>query len=262
MSDSVNSNCCPSRSLGQGTPGASSQGEIIELDSLPLYISGKPCDRAVIVVYDIYGFNGGRIREICDQIASEGYFVVMPDFFRGDAWNDDPLLCDISTKMDWIKSISVPAGVETDLMDRVFPFLTEKGASKVGVVGFCFGGYAAWIASKQSNVACAVGIHSAVKLFGMHGSSALEEVPKLKCPQMMLQAGNDPEDTKPNGDIQKALMENNTAIGKDCVFEEFPNMKHGWVPRGDISDPETLQCVQEAMQHTLDFLRTHLGGAN
>jgi dienelactone hydrolase len=75
---------------------------VSNLDDLPIYIVGNPDSRkAVIVSYDIYGFEGlnhlfaysyriwcenpylgGRIRNICDEIAMAGFFVILPDFLR------------------------------------------------------------------------------------------------------------------------------------------------------------------------------------
>ena len=46
-------------------------------------------------------------------------------------------------------------------------------------------------------------------------------------------AANDPDHYK-DGTL-KALVE---ATGNACITHEFKEMKHGWVPRGDASDPK------------------------
>ena len=41
-------------------------------------------NKAVFVHYDIFGWTGGRIRSIADQISHSGYHVFMLNFFRND----------------------------------------------------------------------------------------------------------------------------------------------------------------------------------
>ena len=74
---------------------------------------------------------------------------------------------------------------------------------------------------------------------------------------MLLQAGNDPENTKPGGAVHQALQQH-LGFGSKCVVEEFPDMKHGWLPRGDLSQPAVSRDVAAAMKKVLAFLHQHL----
>ena len=109
-------------------------------------------------------------------------------------------------------------------------------------------------------VRCGVGVHSSIKIFNFHGSSELAEVEKLRCPQLMLQAGNDPDNTKPRGHVAAALRQRES-WGAQCAVEEFPEMKHGWVPRGDLSDAAVRRDVGLAMHRVLAFVAEHLSGS-
>ena len=40
--------------------------------------------KCVIWNYDIFGFDSGRTRQMADFIAAHGYFVVIPDYYRGE----------------------------------------------------------------------------------------------------------------------------------------------------------------------------------
>lgn len=208
----------------------------------------------MVCIYDIYGYVGGRVRQVCDEMAAEGYFVVLPDLFRGDAWSTER---DDSTKMEWMKSVSEPAKVEADLTDTVLPWVKAQGVDAIGVVGLCFGGYAGWLASKTGLVQACVGVHSATKLFNFHGTSEWDQVPLLKCPQMLLQAGNDPANTKPGGEVSAALARQ-AGWGAECEFEEYADMLHGWLPRGDLDDPKVRRGCAAAMRRLLAFLDKHL----
>ena len=51
-----------------------------------IYVVGSS-EKVLLVAYDIYGFdNGSRIKVLCDFFATQGYLVILMDFFRGDAW--------------------------------------------------------------------------------------------------------------------------------------------------------------------------------
>ena len=46
-----------------------------------LYYSAPPAasTKGIVVIYDVFGFSGGRIKSVCDQIALAGFHVAMPD---------------------------------------------------------------------------------------------------------------------------------------------------------------------------------------
>ena len=58
------------------------KGELLMLGDLPCYEVGHGA-KAVIAVYDIFGFDVKRTKLVCDQISQAGYRVILPDFFRG-----------------------------------------------------------------------------------------------------------------------------------------------------------------------------------
>jgi dienelactone hydrolase len=39
--------------------------------------------QAVVWNYDIFGFDAGRTRQMCDLLAASGYLVALPDYYRG-----------------------------------------------------------------------------------------------------------------------------------------------------------------------------------
>ena len=54
---------------------------MITLDGLPMYVVGTN-DRTVIWNYAIGGMRMGRTKMLADLLASQGYKVIIPDFFR------------------------------------------------------------------------------------------------------------------------------------------------------------------------------------
>lgn len=71
----------------------------------------------------------------------------------------------------------------------------------------------------------------------------------------MLPAGNDPDNLKVNGEVHQILGQK--SFGADCAFQEFPEMKHGWVVRGDLCDPACDRDVKLALALGLEFLKKH-----
>jgi hypothetical protein len=76
----------------------------------------------------------------------------------------------------------------------------------------------------------------------------------VKSPVLLCPAENDPENVKEGGDVQTLVRE----VGFSCDIVEFPHMKHGWVPRGDASDPNVARDVAVALKAANDFFLRHL----
>ncbi|MEQ1865555.1 MAG: dienelactone hydrolase family protein [Micropepsaceae bacterium] len=106
---------------------------------------GKP-KGAMVVVMEIFGVNH-HIRDVAERYAREGYLTIAPAMF--DRYQRD-----------------FDVGYGPDDMARAFAFLPKlnmdhavldieaarkavAGAGKTGVVGFCFGGTAAWLAATR-----------------------------------------------------------------------------------------------------------------
>ena len=81
--------CCPSGSLPALTEDTSRalNGTVEKLGDLTVYISrptkAKNNGAGVIVLYDVHGFSGGRIKGVCDSFAEAGFLTVMPDVYGG-----------------------------------------------------------------------------------------------------------------------------------------------------------------------------------
>eukprot|EP01033_Poteriospumella_lacustris_P016246 gene16246-11625_t len=72
--------CCPPNAEKYLAPDYSFVGSTVALDTgLELYVTGTGASKkGLLIVPDIYGWNGGRTRNIADYYAEEGYYVVVP----------------------------------------------------------------------------------------------------------------------------------------------------------------------------------------
>ncbi len=108
----------------------------------------------LVVVQEIFGVNS-HIRSVCDRLAADGYRVVAPALFdrhqRG---------VDIGyTPDDITRGIELKSMVNTGdaLQDVAAARDALAGTGKLGITGFCWGGYIAWMAAAQlDGFACAV----------------------------------------------------------------------------------------------------------
>lgn len=49
-------------------------------------------------------------------------------------------------------------------------------------------------------------------------------------------------------------------LGAQCCYQEFAEMEHAWVPRGDVPGEKVARDVEATMMLAKDYLKTHLLG--
>jgi carboxymethylenebutenolidase len=132
--------------------------------------AGKPRG-GLVVIQEIFGVNS-HIRSVCDGYAADGYLAIAPAVFdrieRGvDIGYSPP---DIARGRD----LRAKANADDALADIAAARAVAAEAGKVGVVGYCWGGYLAWLAaSRVPGFACAICYYGG----GMH--EAIGEKPKV-----------------------------------------------------------------------------------
>ena len=126
----------------------------------------------------------------------------------------------------------------------------QTNGQAIGVLGFCYG---TWLFSKASatgdvDFACAVGCHPATILeSAAFSGSELDLLNNLKQPTLFLWAVNDSEIFKEGGEGKAALEKSGGGV------EEYNDMIHGWVSRGDVADPAVKAGVEKAMNSIIQF---------
>lgn len=111
-------------------------------DLVEAYVS-YPTDsstrRAILLLSDVIGHQFTNSQLIADQLAANGFFVVMPDIFHGD-----PIKLNRPADFNFMAWLKGPPG---HLPDRVDPVVSSVlgemretlGCQRIGVVGYCFG---------------------------------------------------------------------------------------------------------------------------
>ncbi|CAJ1350743.1 unnamed protein product [Effrenium voratum] len=239
--------CCPQASWpALKTPADfSPSGTEVQVGRLRVYQAGAAGPTAVVVIQEIYGWEG-RLKGICDTLAAEGHMVVMPDLHHGETAHHKS----DAEKLTWLAKF--PEGRVCEDLQAVITWLQSKGVNRIGSVGFCWG---AWAICKASAcglaLQCGVAAHPSTKIERtVFGADEVALAGAVRMPMLLLPAGSDPAELKPQGLVAQALQQGASV--------EFPDMVHGWVTRGDLQDPAVKRDVERALGLILNHLRSYL----
>jgi carboxymethylenebutenolidase len=205
----------------------------------------KPVDAkeklgGIVVVHENRGLNP-HIEDVARRAALAGFISIAPDMLTplGGYPGTDDQGREMQSKRDRNEMLE-------DFISAYDYLKKHKDCNgKVGVVGFCFGG---WISNMMA--VRIPDLAAAVPFYG--GQPAAEDVSKIKAP-LLLHYGE--LDTRVNEGwpaYEKALKENN----KDFTAYMYPNANHGFhndtTPRYDKAQAEL------AWQRTIDFFKEKL----
>jgi carboxymethylenebutenolidase len=115
--------------------------------------AGKPRG-AIVVVQEIFGVNS-HIKSVVDGYAADGYVAIAPALFDRVQRNVDLGY----TPEDIAAGRDLKGKAETDsaMKDVEAAVRMAAHAGKIGIVGYCWGGFVSWMASARvPGLACAV----------------------------------------------------------------------------------------------------------
>ncbi|KAI3711878.1 hypothetical protein L1987_70427 [Smallanthus sonchifolius] len=225
--------CC------ENPPGVSSfdeSGEIKQIASLSSYVSGNPDSKiAVLLISDVYGYGAPKLRKIADKVASAGYYAVVPDFFFGDPFIPKTQL------QDWIKNH--PAMQAVDFAKPVIHALKEKGITKIGAAGFCWGAKVVVELAKDADIQVAALLHPTFV--------TLDDIKGVKVPVAIL--GAEFDNISPPEVVKRFEAALQAKPEVDHFVKIYPGVSHGWTVRYRDEDITSGKRAQEAHQDLLDW---------
>ena len=140
--------------------------------------SGTP-KAAVVAVQEIFGVNA-VMRGKADWLAREGFLAVAPDLF----WRIKPGI-DLTDQTDaeWQEAFGYMNALDKNASVKdvaaTLTWARTQGVSKAGVMGYCMGGYIAFLAACRTDTNATVAYHGG----GIH--TALGEAGGIKKPLML-----------------------------------------------------------------------------
>jgi len=213
-------------------------GSIKSLLSRPTDTKGKL--PGVVVVHENRGLNP-YIEDVGRRAALAGFISLAPDALTplgGYPGNDDDGRA-LQSKRDRNEMLEDFIAAAQYLKSH--PDCTGK----VGVVGFCFGG---WISNMMA--VRIPDLAAAVPFYG--GQPPLEDVAKISAPLLIHYAGLDTRVNEGWPAYEKALKENN----KEYTAHIYPQVNHGF--HNDSTPRFDKEAAELAWQRTVDFFNTRL----
>lgn len=194
---------------------------------------------AVVVAQEIFGVNS-HIRAVCDGYAADGYVAIAPALFDRVRPGIDLGYApeDIAIGRD----LKAAAPIAAALLDVAAAQAAVAGAGRTGVVGYCWGGYVAWMAAARLP-----GFACAVTYYGGGMIEAIAEQPR--CPVMMHFGELDPMIPVPGVERLRA------AHPAQQVHLYAANHGFNCDHRGSFD----ASAATLARTRTLEFFRQHLG---
>jgi carboxymethylenebutenolidase len=213
-------------------------GTIKGLLSRPVDAKGKL--PGIVVVHENRGLNP-YIEDVGRRAALAGFISLAPDALTplgGYPGNDDEGRA-LQSKRDRNEMLE-------DFI-AAFEYLksNKECTGKVGVVGFCFGG---WITNMMAVHIPDLG--AAVPFYG--GQPPVTDVPQIKAPLLLHFAGLDTRVNEGWPAYEKALKENN----KEYTACLYPDVNHGF--HNDSTPRFDKAAAELAWQRTVDFFNKKL----
>jgi carboxymethylenebutenolidase len=195
---------------------------------------------AVVVIQEIFGVNS-HIRSVADDYAGQGFLAIAPALF--DRVEPDLELNYDSAGLTRGREAATQIGMDNALLDMAATIQHAAqvlGITKVGALGFCWGGTLAWLAAARLNPAAAVGY------YGGQIAKHAAEIPT--CPVMLHFGSKDPH----IGPEEIATIKQSHPDLPIFLYDAG----HGF--NCDQRKDYDPQSAALARQRTLDFFRLHL----
>lgn len=215
----------------------------------PIYLA-KPAGEAaaaVIVIPEIFGVNPG-IRAKCDGWAEKGYLAAAPDIFWRFAEGEelDPDVPEQFQKA--LENMGKFKGQECirDIEALIHHLKREAGCGKVGLVGFCLGGFMAYLSATRTDIDASVGY------YGVSIDQHLGEAHAIAKPLMLHIAGAD--------HFVTAEAQSKIHAGLDphprVTLHDYPGLDHGFA--AEMGDRRHEEGARLADSRTEAFFAENL----
>lgn len=201
---------------------------------------------AIVILQEIFGVNQ-VMRDICDDLAGQGYRAICPDLF----WRIKPgIQITDKTEAEWKTAFDLfgKFNIDTGLEDiaTTIDYARRVGTGKVGALGYCLGGQLAYL------TACRTEADACVGYYGVNIQERLDEASNLTHPLMLHMAGKDQfVPPKAQQKIVAGLKDNG-----HVTLHQYPDCDHAFARVG--GDHFDAAAAELANTRTRAFLQEHL----
>ncbi|TMW65299.1 hypothetical protein Poli38472_007941 [Pythium oligandrum] len=247
--------CCPSDAEPARASAPSASG-VTRYHHTTLYVAGPPTATVGVLAFpDIFGLDSGRAKQDADRLGELGYAIAFVDIGDGEYIDPDKERPDM---VAWFKTRDFDAVLLPRIQDAITYLQKEAKVEQICSYGYCWG---AWVGARLSAVEGPlvkghVSFHPSWRVEQLlYGDGAIEQLTeRVHVPQLLLSAENDQDIVKEHGAVQKILSSRESKISARSRVVDFPDVKHGWVNRGDLDDPVVKASVDKAWQLAREFI--------
>ena len=196
---------------------------------------------AVIVIHENRGLVP-YVREVADGLASNGYLAVAPDLLSRDGGTAS--IEDIPAKLG-----EIPRERHVSDVQAVIAYLkAQPDVTRIGIIGFCFGGGITWrVATESADIAAAAPFYGA--------NPPLEQVPNIAGAVYAVYGELDERINAGIDDITSAL----NAAGTTYDMKVYANAAHAFHNHTN-AERYAQEAAEAAWADALAWFGKHLAG--
>lgn len=216
----------------------------------------------VVVVHDITGLSTWA-RSVADQLASEGFISVSPDFTSRP--RGAPSTVEIPRDSAGKLMALVNAGERNRIIDAVASYAMGRpqAEKRYAVVGYCWGGGTVFMHVVNGGVP---GFSGGIAYYGlpyMNGASPnRDSLSKIKVPVLLFNGSKDARIGAAMPGVDSAMK----ALGKSYIGTNYEGAVHGFMrsqddpktPRDPVEEAANLAATRDAWPRTVGFLKRNL----
>ncbi|HET9795118.1 MAG TPA: dienelactone hydrolase family protein [Thermoanaerobaculia bacterium] len=213
---------------------------------------------AVLVLQEAFGVDD-HIRSVCRRFAREGYVALAPELYHREGPARTFGYEDFSAVRPHLGALT-NGGIATDVRAALARLRSDPAVDgeRIAAVGFCVGGFAAFLAACRTDVAAAVCFYGggiARERPGMKLRPLLPEADAIACPLLAFFGAEDA--SIPPADVE-AVGVRLRDLGKTFEIVSYPGAGHGFF--NDERSSYRADAAVDAWQRTLEWLDRRLPG--
>ncbi|KAL0484306.1 AIM2 [Acrasis kona] len=237
--------CCAKGSLHTGSP----VGKVVELFSVLTYVtkSNGPTKHAILLLSDAIGHTFINAQLAADTFAELGNVdVFIPDIVNGEGIPVSYLSGEKYDVAAWV-SRHPKETCRHIIFDAARSLKSDMGYEKIGVVGYCFGGWGTLELGASDLVNAVAVAHPSLLNFPA-------DVENLKQPALFLCAEVDQQFPLDKVERSKQIT-SEKALDNKFVF--YPGTEHGFAMRFNMKSPVVVKAAEDAKDQVIDWFYKH-----
>ncbi len=198
------------------------------MDAFRVTPDGEGRGPALLVLQEAFGVNR-HIKNVCRRVAAHGYVALAPELFHRTGKGVDLGYTDFSLVMPHFSQLT-NAGLLTDITAGLAALADDPrvDSSRIGVIGFCVGGFATYLAAEHTSARACVAFYGGGILRPRPNvalTPIIDDTNRITHPILMLFGGQD--QSIPGEDVQ--IIDNVlTSLRKTHKVVTLPDGGHGF----------------------------------